>query len=84
LLAPAITVNVVITLIGALSAFDVVLATTRGGPARSTEVLNMFIFSQYGAGYFGYATALSLVLLGLVCLLALPLVALLRRREVAL
>jgi ABC-type sugar transport system permease subunit len=84
LLAPAITVNVVITLIGALSAFDVVLATTRGGPARSTEVLNMFIFSQYGSGYFGYATALSLVLFALVCVLALPLVAVLRRREVTL
>jgi len=84
LLAPAITVNVVLTIVGGLTTFDIIFATTRGGPARSTEVLNMFIFGQYGSGYFGYATALSLVLFLIICAISLPLLALLRRREVSL
>lgn len=84
LLAPAITINVVLTLVGALTSFDVIVATTRGGPARATEVLNMFIFSQYGSGYLGYATALGLVLFLIIALISGPLLATLRRRETSL
>ncbi|MGF1662638.1 MAG: carbohydrate ABC transporter permease [Kineosporiaceae bacterium] len=81
LIAPALTVNVALTLIGALNTFDIVLATTGGGPARTTEVLNIYIFQQYGSGQFGQAVAMSLVLFLTVCALAVPLIAGLRRRE---
>lgn len=82
LLAPAVTVNVTLTLTGALNTFDVVLATTRGGPARATEVLNVYVFQQFGTGAFGQATAMSLVLFLTVAAVAVPLVVYLRRREV--
>jgi raffinose/stachyose/melibiose transport system permease protein len=84
LLGPAFTFNIALTLIGALSIFDIVIATTRGGPARSTEVLNMVVFTVFGSGRFSYATAVSLVLFVVILLVAFPLIFLLRRREVAL
>jgi multiple sugar transport system permease protein/raffinose/stachyose/melibiose transport system permease protein len=84
LIAPAFTFNVALTLIGALSVFDIALAMTGGGPGRSTEVLNLFIWEQYGTGAFGYATALSLVLFLIIVAIAIPLVSALRRAEVEL
>jgi multiple sugar transport system permease protein/raffinose/stachyose/melibiose transport system permease protein len=84
LLGPAFTFNIALTLIGALSIFDIVIATTRGGPARSTEVLNMVVFSTFGSGRFSYATAVSLVLFVVILLVAFPLIWALRRREVVL
>ncbi len=84
LLAPAFTFNIALTLIGALSIFDIVIATTRGGPGRSTEVLNMVVFTVFGTGRFSYATAVSLVLFAVILLIAFPLIWFLRRREVTL
>jgi raffinose/stachyose/melibiose transport system permease protein len=81
LLAPAVTFNVATGLLGSLNSFDVVQATTQGGPARSTEVLNIFIYHTFGTGLFALATSMSLILLILVAALAFPVIALLRRRE---
>jgi raffinose/stachyose/melibiose transport system permease protein len=81
LLAPAVTFNVATGLLGSLNSFDVVQATTQGGPARSTEVLNIFIYHTFGSGLFAQATAMSLILLILVAALAFPAIWLLRRRE---
>ena len=82
LLAPAFTFSVVVTLLGSLSAFDAVLSTTMGGPGVSTTTLNIVSFQQYGSGFFGLATALSLIVTILVVAIAIPLLAFLRRREV--
>jgi raffinose/stachyose/melibiose transport system permease protein len=82
LLAPAVTFNVVATLIGAFNTFDIVFAMTQGGPGISTQVLNSFIQQQYAQGYYGYSIAMGLLLLALVCVVAFPALFLLRRREV--
>ncbi|KUN58570.1 ABC transporter permease [Streptomyces griseorubiginosus] len=82
LLAPAFTFSVVVTFIGALGAFDIVQATTQGGPGNATTVLNIAMFSQYAGGFFGTASSLSLVVTILVIALGVPLIAFLRRREV--
>lgn len=82
LLAPAVTFNFVITLIGAFSAFDVIAATTAGGPGNATEVLNIAMYQQYGQSFFGTASALSFVVTLLVIFTAIPMVTWLRRREV--
>jgi raffinose/stachyose/melibiose transport system permease protein len=81
LLAPAFTFNVVITLIGAFSAFDVIQATTKGGPGDATRSINILLQSQWGAGNFGSGSALGLVITAMVVLVAIPLVAYLRSRE---
>jgi raffinose/stachyose/melibiose transport system permease protein len=81
LLAPAITFNVATALLGSMNGFDIVAATTEGGPARTTEVLNIFIFRTFGQGLFAQATTMSLVLFLLVVVMAFPVIRFLRRRE---
>lgn len=83
LLAPAFTFNVVTTLIGALSAYDVIASTTSGGPGTATTTLNVAVQQQFGLGYFGTASTLSLTVTVLVIVFAVPLVAWLRKREIA-
>jgi multiple sugar transport system permease protein/raffinose/stachyose/melibiose transport system permease protein len=81
LLAPAVTFNVATALLGSMNGFDVVQATTGGGPARTTEILNIFIFRTFGQGLFAQATTMSLVLFLLVALMAFPVIYTLRKRE---
>ncbi|MBR7836481.1 sugar ABC transporter permease [Actinospica durhamensis] len=82
LLAPAFTFNVVITLVGAFSALDVVFATTGGGPGDATSVLNVALYNEYGQSFFGLASSLGFVITLLVVVTAVPLIGWLRRREV--
>ena len=82
LLGPALTFNITLTLIGAMSAFDVIMATTRGGPGTSTTVLNILMLRQYGNGLYGFATSTTLTVTLLVLIVAIPLITFLRRREV--
>jgi ABC-type sugar transport system permease subunit len=81
LLAPAVTFSVSTALLGSMNGFDVVQATTEGGPARTTEILNIFIYRTFGQGLFAQATTMSLVLFLMVALLAFPVITMLRRRE---
>jgi raffinose/stachyose/melibiose transport system permease protein len=81
LLAPALTFNVIATLIGAFNTFDIVFAMTQGGPGISTQVMNAFIQQEYSQGYYGFSISMSLLLLGLICVVAFPALFLLRRRE---
>ncbi|MGI4896380.1 MAG: carbohydrate ABC transporter permease [Janthinobacterium lividum] len=81
LLAPAVTFNVATALLGSLNGFDTIQATTTGGPAQTTEVVDIFIFRTFGYGLFSQATAMSLVLFLLVTVLAFPVIGYLRHRE---
>ncbi|MDT7845579.1 carbohydrate ABC transporter permease [Streptomyces justiciae] len=83
LLAPAITFNVTVSLVGAFSALDVVFSTTAGGPGDATTLLNVAVYTQYGQSFFGTASALSFVVTLMVLLTAVPLMGWLRRREVS-
>ena len=83
LLAPAVTFNVVITLIGSFSAYDVIQATTSGGPGSATRSINVLLNTQWGQGNFGTGSALGLVITAMVILVAIPLVTWLRSREVS-
>jgi multiple sugar transport system permease protein/raffinose/stachyose/melibiose transport system permease protein len=81
LLAPAVTFNFATALLGSLNGFDTVQATTAGGPAQTTEVLNIYIFQIFGYGLYAQATTMSLVLFLMVLILAFPIVGYLRKRE---
>ena len=81
LLAPAVTFNVATALLGSMNGFDTVQATTKGGPAQTTEVLNIFIYRTFGQGLYAQATTMSLILFLVVILLAFPIIWALRRRE---
>lgn len=82
LLAPALTFTVVTTLLGAISAYDIPAATTRGGPGTATRVLNLAMQQQWTGGYFGTGSALGLTVTLIVVFTAVPLVTYLRSREV--
>lgn len=84
LLAPAATISVVLGFVGSLSAFDIIIATTQGGPGTATTVLNVYVWISYVAGALGQATAVSLSLLFLIILLGLPVIIAMRHRELAL
>ncbi|MDO4901259.1 carbohydrate ABC transporter permease [Actinomyces sp.] len=81
LIAPAVTFNVATALLGSMNSFDIVQATTGGGPGSSTELLNLFIFRTFGQGLYAQATTMSLVLFLAVVFLAFPVIGMLRRRE---
>lgn len=81
LLAPAMTFNVATALLGSMNSFDIVQATTGGGPAQTTEILNIFIYRTFGQGLFAQATTMSLILLIVISLMAFPTIWFLRRRE---
>jgi multiple sugar transport system permease protein/raffinose/stachyose/melibiose transport system permease protein len=81
LLAPAVTFNVATALLGSMNGFDIVQATTEGGPGGTTELLNIFIFRTFGQGLFAQATTMSLILFLMVAILAFPVIRTLRKRE---
>lgn len=81
LLAPAVTFNTATALLGSMNGFDTVQALTMGGPARTTELLNIFIFRTFGQGLYAQATTMSLVLFLTVVIVAVPVIMYLRGRE---
>jgi raffinose/stachyose/melibiose transport system permease protein len=63
LLAPAITINLMLSLIGGIKLFDQVYALTGGGPGHATDTLSTLIYKDaFTLGEFGYSIALAVVL----------------------
>lgn len=81
LISPAVTFNVATALLGSMNSFDIVQATTNGGPGGSTEILNLFIWRTFGKGLYSQSTTMSLVLFLMVMIIAIPLIIFLRKRE---
>jgi raffinose/stachyose/melibiose transport system permease protein len=84
LLAPSFTVNLVLSIIGTLKVFVMILVLTNGGPGYATEVINTYIMANFSLGLYGYATAANLMLFLIITLIGLPLLYGLRKREVEL
>lgn len=84
LLAPAVTVNLVLSIIGTMKVFVMILVLTNGGPGYTTEVMNTYIMTDFSLGLYGLGTAANLVLSVLISTIGLPVLFILRRREVEL
>lgn len=84
LVRPATVTVITLSLIGGLRSFDIIWATTRGGPGFASDVLASVIYKQYQAGFYGLATAGNVILLALIAVIILPLTWRLNRREVEL
>lgn len=84
LIAPSFTVNILLSVIGCLKVFDVIYATTMGGPGYATETIATIIFSKaFGSeNEFGYATAIATMLFIVILGISAVLVKLLRAREI--
>jgi len=82
LLAPAFTINLMLSLIGGLKLFDQVLVMTQGGPGTATESLSTIAYKDaFQFGEFGYSTALAVVLTVFVAIASIIQFTLLRRGE---
>jgi raffinose/stachyose/melibiose transport system permease protein len=81
LVQPATTTVVILSLIGGLRSFELIWATTGGGPGFSSDVLASVIYKQYGAGFYGLSTAGNVILFLLVTAIILPLFTWLNRRQ---
>ncbi len=82
LVRPATVTVITLSLIGGLRSFDIIWATTRGGPGFSSDVLASVIYKQYQAGFYGLATAGNVILFLLIALIILPMTYWFNRREV--
>jgi raffinose/stachyose/melibiose transport system permease protein len=82
LLAPALTINAALTVIGGLNSFTVIYAITGGGPGNATDTVTTLMFQDaFQYDRYGYGTAMALVLAVLVSLAAFVQLKVLRRRE---
>jgi raffinose/stachyose/melibiose transport system permease protein len=79
---PATITVIILSLIGGLRSFDLIWATTRGGPGFSSDVIASVIYKQYQAGFYGISTAGNVILFILVTAIVVPLFMFLSRKEV--
>lgn len=75
---------IILSLIGGLRSFEIIWATTGGGPGFTSDVLASVIYKQYQAGFFGLSTAGNVVLFLLVAVIMVPLSYFLNRKQVEL
>ena len=67
LIAPATTIVVAYTTIQSFKAFDLIIASTGGGPNHATEILSTLIYSTAFRNFeFGYAAAQSVIFVLLI------------------
>lgn len=72
LLAPSVTINVMLSTIGTLKTFELPFIMTRGGPDGATRTLSLEIIDQLFGNYrFGFASSLSIVMLLIVVTVAI-------------
>jgi ABC-type sugar transport system permease subunit len=83
LLQPTILIGLLLRTMQSFKVFDIIYATTAGGPGSATTVLNYHIYTV-GMTFFdmGYAAALANILLLLVAILSILYVMVLERQQV--
>lgn len=59
----SVTINSVLFMIGGLRVYDIIIATTRGGPGYATETFTtVLVRTIFGMNQFGYGSAIAVVL----------------------
>ncbi|MEU6533890.1 sugar ABC transporter permease [Streptomyces sp. NPDC046928] len=82
MIAPVVTVNIVLTLVTLLRSYDLVLSLTGGGPAGSTQTAAYLILAQsFQNNALGYGSAQSMVLTVVTGIAALAITFLRRRAD---
>jgi raffinose/stachyose/melibiose transport system permease protein len=83
LLAPSLTINITLSVIGSLRVFDLPFIMTQGGPDNSTQTLSLDIYNNSFTNFqFAYGTAVAVALLILTVIVGVTQATILRRREV--
>lgn len=82
LLKPAILIALLLRTMDLLRTFDQIFILTQGGPGFATETVSLYIYKNAFRFFdFGYAAAMSFVLLVLTNLISIGYIRLLRRQE---
>ncbi len=79
---PATGTVIILSLIGGLRTFDLIWATTGGGPGFASDVIASVIYKQYQAGFYGLSTAGNVVLFLTVTAIMLPIMIVINRKAV--
>jgi raffinose/stachyose/melibiose transport system permease protein len=83
MLAPSITINIVLNIIGGLKLFDVIIAMTNGGPGYASQSLSTMMYQTYFARQdAGYAASLGNLMFVIISIISLASLVFLRRREI--
>lgn len=83
LLAPSITINIVLNLIGGLKLFDVIIALTKGGPGFASQSLSTMMYKTYfGAQDAGYAAAIGNLMFFMIAVISIAALIYFRRKEI--
>jgi multiple sugar transport system permease protein len=70
LLVPVIAATFVIRWLGAVKMFDIVLAATNGGPGKTTDVVNLFIYEEaFRSLHFAESSTMAVIVLVLTMIL---------------
>ncbi|MFJ5838909.1 carbohydrate ABC transporter permease [Streptomyces shenzhenensis] len=84
LLAPFLTINMVLSLKNQLMVFDLVVALTGGGPGTSTQSISYLIYHNgFTGGQFAYQSANAVIYFVVIAVLSLVQLRALRAREVS-
>jgi multiple sugar transport system permease protein len=82
LLRPVLALVLVVTVVGSFQVFDTVAVTTAGGPADASRVIQYYIFDlAFQRLDYGYASAVSVVLLVILSVIAFVQLRLMRANE---
>jgi multiple sugar transport system permease protein len=82
LLKPAILIALLLRTMDLLRVFDQIFILTEGGPAFATETASLYIYrTAFRFSNFGYAAAMSFVLLALTNVISVGYIRLLQTRE---
>ncbi|MDO5672944.1 MAG: sugar ABC transporter permease [Actinomycetaceae bacterium] len=83
LVAHAINLALLLTFISGMKAFDIIYATTGGGPGHATEVISTFIAKQMVTGSLAAPAAANFAQFVLITVLAFAINTVIRKREAA-
>lgn len=84
LLAPSMTINIVLASIGSMKTFDIIYVTTNGGPFGATETITTLLFTTaFKKDSFGYGTSMGVIMFLIILVISVIQILVLRRREVS-
>ncbi|QGQ94518.1 sugar ABC transporter permease [Paenibacillus psychroresistens] len=83
LIAPAFTINIMISIIGSFKVFDIIYVMTKGGPGTATESLAILLYKKaFNFNEMGYGTSIAVVMFLIILIISIFQLSILRKREV--
>ena len=80
---PATGSVIILSLLGGLRTFDLILTMTGGGPGFASDVISSLVYKQYQAGFYGLSSAGNVVMTIFIAAIGIPLYAAVRSRQVS-